>query len=237
MNELKDVTSRDSIEYIKFLKKLKKQRIIDSINQIFFKFLGYTLVVLVIIGIFYSMLILTYYLKFKIKNYLEGNLYFLFCFTICYFLISKAYLEDEMHLIKNYKKPIYYYFFISFSLIGTFLCYDLFIQEAFAKNHIGYSVGVEEMDKTVYDTNKMCNYHLSQLLDELETFAMNSDSQEIMKKIFNSNIETIRSGNLTIEFNSFLYGEIEENTGIQKIVDVHIKAYDGIVTIVKPKFE
>lgn len=236
MNEFKKQIPEIPSDYIdKAIKEWKKKRqfnyIKEFLKEVIFKILGFILVLLVIFGIFTLIYRLEYYLEWKNEYHIE--LYFIFCFTACYIIISRADSIDEMHLIKNYKKPTFYYLFLSIALIGGFFCYDIFIKEKFAKSYIRQSNGGIEIMKVEYNTKKMCNYHLKRLYDELQIIALHSESEFIINKIYgNSEIKNIRSGNLAIEFNSYSDWQFTENiVEGTELVKVHIKIVDGIITI------
>ncbi len=102
----------------KAVKNLDKKWRIRRLKEILSNVFGFILSILVIIGVFTLIYRVEYYFEWNVKNHYK--VYLTVSFIITYFIISRAESIESMYLIQNYSKPIFYFIFLLFALIGGF---------------------------------------------------------------------------------------------------------------------
>lgn len=102
----------------KATKELSKKLRMRRIKEILLNILGFFLSILVTVGVFTLIYRIEYYFDWNVKNHYK--VYLTVSFITTYFIISRAQSIEEIHLIRNYKKPIFYFIFLLFAFIGGF---------------------------------------------------------------------------------------------------------------------
>lgn len=122
MNEFEKIKPEIPKELIdNAVKSLQKEMRIRSIINVFFKILGITLIILVIIGIFTSIYRLEQFLEWDIESHYK--VYITISFIIAFLIITSGNSIQKMHSVSNFKKPFFYYIFIVFALFGIYYSY------------------------------------------------------------------------------------------------------------------
>lgn len=235
MNDLENFKPEIPDELIrKAVKEMHKERKLQSMYNMLLKTLGICLSIFVIIGVFSSIYRLEYYLELDIDSHYK--IYLSICIIISFLIFTTLISIEDIHLISNYKKPLYFYIFMFFALLGFIFSYDFFIKEKIAKKKSFYKISGLKFIKIEYDTQKMCEYHQSRLYDEIEVYAMNSDSEKIIEKIFsNQNKKDFSTIGLSLDFNTYFSHELRNiDLKNSELTNVRIKISNGIVEISYP---